>query len=262
MKISCIPTCFTGDISDGKMTLEDWIRMAAQIGLDGTEIYCRQLQAMDPPCLERIADEVERAGLAVSMFTSYEQLAAPEQERARQVASLRQDVDRAVCLRTDIVRVTAGKWPADCTREEALRSAADCLQRSLDYAQERGVRLALEDHPEIGMKVQDFAQILELVGDTRLKVNLDTGTPMRVGDSPVELARLVKERVVHVHAKDRDEQTEDRALGEGRVPFAEIFQVLRSAAFDGWISIEGTGGKGREGIVQGIGHIRELWSRG
>jgi sugar phosphate isomerase/epimerase len=240
------------------MSLSDWIRMAADIGLDGTEIYCRHLKTMDRPFLEQVADEVERAGLQVSMFTSYGQLATPsEEERLRQIASLRDDVDRAVLLRTDIVRMTAGKWPTECTREEALRSAADCLKRSLDYAEENGVRLALEDHPQVGTSVKDFVEILALVDDHRLRVNLDTGNPMRAGDSPVELTGLVKERVVHVHAKDRTQQIEDMVMGEGCVPFAEIFTILKSADFDGWISLEGGGTK--EGIVKGIRYVRELW---
>ena len=119
--------------------------------------------------------------------------------------------------------------------------------------------LALEDHPQIGTGVEDFTEIFSLVDDNRLKVNLDTGNPMTAGDSPVELAERVKERVVHVHAKDRGQQLEDRVIGEGCVPFAEIFKILKSANFDGWISLEGGGAKGRQGIVEGMRTVRALW---
>ncbi len=261
MKVSCIPICFFDDIiRTGKMSLSEWIKMAADIGLDGIEVYRPYLKTTEHSFLEKLADEINRAGLEISMFTSYGQLASPsEKERLKQIESLRGDVDAAVILRTNIVRVTAGSWPQDCNQEEALGNVADCLKRSLDYAEEKGVMLALEDHPQIGTSVEDFTKILALVNDNRLKVNLDTSNPMESGDSAVELAEIVKERVIHVHASDRDEQLEHQVVGEGCVPFAEIFKILKSANFDGWISLEAGGTKGREGIVEGMRYVREVW---
>ena len=261
MKVSCIPICFFDDIvHTGKMSLGEWIRMAADIGLDGIEVYRPFLKTTEQKSLEKLADEMRQARLEASMYTSYGELACPsERERLEQIESLRDDVNAAVALRTNIVRVTAGNWRQDCDREEALSNVADCLKRSLDYAEEKGVMLALEDHPQIGTSVADFVEILALVNDNRLKVNLDTSNPMESGDSAVELARIVKERVVHVHASDRDEQLEHQVVGEGCVPFAEIFEVLKSANFDGWISLEAGGTKGKQGIVEGMRHVRNLW---
>ena len=155
--------------------------------------------------------------------------------------------------------MTAGSWPKDCSREEALRNVADCLKRSLDYAEQNGVMLALEDHPQIGTSIQDFTHILSLVNDNRLKVNLDTSNPMESGETAVPLVEIVKESVVHVHASDRSQALEHQVVGEGCVPFAEIFKILKLADFDGWISLEAGGSKGREGIVEGMGYVRRVW---
>lgn len=165
----------------------------------------------------------------------------------------------AVLLRTSIVRVTAGSWPKNVGRDQALGFVADCLKRSLDYAEEKGVMLALEDHAEIGTAIEDFTGILDLVNDERLKVNLDTSNPLRSNDSPVELAQRVKHRVVHVHASDVDDGLAHAVAGEGRVPFREIFTVLRSAGFDGWVSLEAGGERGKHGIAQGLKYIKEVW---
>ncbi len=261
MKVSCIPICFFEDIiHTGKMPLSDWINMAAEVGLDGIEFYRPYLKNTERTLLEKTSDEIRQAGLEVSMFTSYGELAAPSEEgKLKQIESLREDVDIAVIFGTDIVRVTSGSWPPDCSREDALRNVADCLRRSLDYAEEKGVMLALEDHPQIGMSVKDFAEILSLVDDKRLKVNLDTSNPMVSGDSAVELAEIVKESVVHVHASDRDQDLEHQVVGEGCVPFDEIFKILKSAGFDSWISLEAGGTKGRQGIVDGIKYVKEVW---
>jgi sugar phosphate isomerase/epimerase len=101
--------------------------------------------------------------------------------------------------------------------------------------------------------------MFDLVDDERLKVNFDTSNPLVEGDDPVELARLVAEKVVHVHASDRYEDLEHCVAGEGCVPFPEIFQVLKAAGFDGWISLEAGGTRGEEGVVEGIRHVKEVW---
>ncbi len=262
MRLSCIPICYFDDIiNTGRMPLSEWITMAADMGLDGIELYRPYLKSTEPSAVEQLADEVHQAGLDVSMFTSYGELASPsEDERLEWLASIRGDVDMAVAFRTSIVRVTAGStWPQECTREEALRNVAECLKRSLDYAEEKGVALALEDHPEIGTRVEDFTKILALVDDDRLKVNLDTSNPMEAGDSPVALTEIVKDRVVHVHVSDRDAQLEHQVIGEGCVPFPEIFAVLKSAHYDGWLSLEAGGTRGKQGIVDGIRYVKQTW---
>jgi sugar phosphate isomerase/epimerase len=82
---------------------------------------------------------------------------------------------------------------------------------------------------------------------------------MESGESAVELAPLVKDRVVHVHASDRNEQLEHQVVGEGCVQFEKVFRTLKSAGFDGWVSLEAGGTKGKAGIVQGLNHVKRLW---
>jgi sugar phosphate isomerase/epimerase len=48
-------------------------------------------------------------------------------------------------------------------------------------------------------------------------------------------------------------------VGEGVVDFPSIFAVLRTAGYDGWLSLEAGGPKGREGIQRGIAYVRETW---
>lgn len=102
-------------------------------------------------------------------------------------------------------------------------------------------------------------RILELVDDERLKVNLDTSNPMEAGDDPVELAKLVKTRVVHVHLSDRSANLQHQVAGEGVVDFVSILHILREAGYDGWLSLEAGGRKGQDVIHQSLNFIREVW---
>lgn len=244
------------------MMLGDWVQMALELDLDGIEMYKPYLREYEQnvDSMSRISDMIHTAGLGVSMFTSYADLSIPESaERDRQIASIRWDVDAAVIFQTNIIRLTAGGWREGQIAEETLRLVAKGLKISLDYAEEKGVMLALEDHPVVGTKITDFMRILELVNDERLKINLDTSNPMESGDNAIELAKLVKERVVHLHVSDRSPDLQHQVAGEGAVDFISIFHILKNAGYDGWLSLEAGGRKGKEAILQALDFIRKAW---
>jgi len=264
MKLSCIPTCFFNDLINTRaMSLSDWVQMACRLDLDGIEVYKLYIKEdeRDKDSMSRISDMIHSSGLEVSMFTSYADLSMPESaERREQLASIRWDIDSANIFKTNIVRLTAGKWREGQTVDETLKLVAKGLKESLDYAEEKGVMLALEDHPEIGTKIADFIRILELVDDDRLKVNLDTSNPMESGDSSVELAKLVKSRIVHVHLSDRNKDLHHQVVGEGVVDFISVFRILKEVSYDGWLSLETGGRKGEDVIRQAIDFIKNAWS--
>jgi sugar phosphate isomerase/epimerase len=171
-------------------------------------------------------------------------------------------VDAALVFGTDIVRVVSGAWPKDVPRDDALMQVARALRPCLDYARERKVRLALEDHPEIGLRIGDFLGVLLRVGRDDLKVNLDTSNPMAGGDNAVDLVRIVKDRVVHVHASDRNAKLEHVIVGQGLVEFEEIFHILKcEASYDGWISAEAGGRPTESDIRASLDFLRRAWEQ-
>jgi sugar phosphate isomerase/epimerase len=263
MKLSCIPICFFDDLINTRtMSLGNWVQMARKLDLDGIEMYKPYLgeDQRDRDSMFRISDMIHSAGIEVSMFTSYADFSQPEPvEIERQMASIRWDVDAAVIFRTKIVRLTAGRWSVGQGIKDTLRLVAKGLKVSLDYAEDKGIMLALEDHPEVGTRIADFMRILELVDDERLKVNLDTSNPMESNDDPVELAKLVKSRIVHVHLSDRSADLQHQAAGEGVVDFVSILHILKEAGYDGWLSLEAGGRKGQDAIRQSLDFIREIW---
>lgn len=243
------------------MSIEDWIRMASELGLDGIEMYEPYLTSWDEDYLARLSDAVHKAGLEISMFTSYANFSSPDPAiRAEQVSNVKRAADTALAFRTNIVRMTAGSWIEGISRDGILSNIASGLRECLNYAESLDVVLALEDHPEVGTRIADFVRILELVDDNRLKVNLDTSNPMVSGDNAVQLAELVNDRTVHVHASDRDKDLKHTVEGEGVVDFPGIFRILKRAGFDGWISLESGGNKGKEGIRQGMEYVKRTWA--
>jgi len=236
--------------------------MAAELSLDGIEMYEPYLDSWDTSHMEKLADSVYDVGLQISMFTSYCNFSSPDMiKREQETAHVKQAVDAAVVFRTNIVRVTAGSWIDGLSQGEVLQNIADGLKGCLDYAEEKRVVLALEDHPVVGTKISDFVKILDLVDDERLKVNLDTSNPMVSGDNSVDLARLVADRIVHLHASDRLKNHQHCLEGTGEVDFPGVFRVLKSAGYDGWVSLEAGGENKKEDIRRGIEYIRQTWNK-
>lgn len=257
MKFSCVPLNFYRQIGyDKTMSNEDWIAMAAELGLDGTEIYEPFLKDLDDSGLARLADVVKDAGLEVSMFTSEPHLCNPE-GREEGLAHIRRAVDCALIFRTNVVRVVSGHGSKGLDLEVVLQSIADALKASLDYAQEKRVMLAFEDHWGVGTNVRDFTKILALVDDDRLKVNLDTAN---VGSQDiVTLTRLVVDRVVHTHCSELLDNKHGVVIGKGEVDFKGIFTILKEHDYSGWISLEALTGD-KEDLQFSVDHIKSVWN--
>jgi len=267
MKMSCIPVCFFGAILREKtMSREDWVRLAVEVGLDGTEIYETFVSGLDASAKQAYVDFIHDAGLEVSMFSLENNFANPA-EWGPPTQQIRDAVDSAVLFRTSIVRVCAGmphsreegEYIRNTPREEVVKNCADGLRGCLDYAGEKQVMLALEDHPVVGWDVEEFMKILELVDDERLKVNLDTSNVHP--DTVVDLARRSADRVVHLHVKDRLDNNHSIVMGtdEGEVDFTGIFRCLKDVGFDGWMSLETLGG-GKKELQLAIENIRNAWN--
>jgi len=256
MKFSCIPLNFGRAIGHDKtMSYEDWIEMAVEFGLDGVEIYEPWVKDLDESGLAALADFVHGKGLEASMLTSESHLCNPEW-RDSQVDYIKKAVDWALIFDTDIVRVVSGHGSQGLEHDVVLQSIADGLKACLDYAEEKGVVLAFEDHWGVGTNVKDFMRILELVGDDRLKVNLDTAN---VGSRDiVELTGLVKDRVVHTHCSELLNNKHGVVIGKGEVDFKGIFTILKGNNYDGWVSLEALAG-GKEDLRFSVDFIKETW---
>ena len=267
MKMSCIPICFFRKMLEGEMSLLDWLDMAAEVGLDGIEMYDRYLDSFEPDYLKQVSEDCRQRGLEISMLTGYGDLArpgdaqtAPGASRADAIAEVKRNVDAALILGTDIVRVVGGMWPEGIEPDAVLTNVAEGLRECLSYATPKGVLLGFEDHPDVGTKISDFIEIIRRTDSEDLKVNLDTSNPLVSKDDSVELTELVKDRVIHVHVSDRHADLEHAVVGEGVVEFPRIFSILKAAGFDGWLSMESGGSRGKQGIIDGLEYTKTTWA--
>ena len=258
MKIGVITDCF-------KKTHKEGIEIASKLGLNGVQIYATtgefspELSSEKKEGYKRILKE---NGLVVSALCGdmggygFEK----EEDNADRIEKTKDIIDLAVEFGTKVVTTHIGVIPEDKTNARygvMLKALTECGI----YAKEKGVMLAIETGPE---KAKTLLAFLE---DTKggVGVNLDPANFVMVtGQDPVEAVYLLKDYVVHTHAKDgimldpeQDptdvyhafavggvdalnacEGFKEVPLGEGSVDWDKYLKALKDVGYDGFLTIE------------------------
>lgn len=145
---------------------------------------------------------------------------------------------------------------SDGTRELELEpehwsKLVNTLRYVADYAADRSVQLALEIHQGPTRNGAEVLKLLEAVNHSNVGVNYDTGNIYYFNDGidPADDIKHIAEKVIHIHLKDTtggEGEWEFCALGEGRVNFPKIIEVLQSVGFRGPYSLEIEGKHGED----------------
>jgi len=261
-----------------------WIRSAAALGADGVEHYDGFFRSFDAADVDPVMAAMAETGQTSSMLCFSPDFTHPDAaERARQVARQHAAIDLAVRLGTRFCRTLSGQNRPGLTREDGVARTVECLQRSLEYADRRGVILCLENHYKDGTwRYAEFAQpedifleLLDRVDSPRLGVQYDPSNALVGGYDPIGFLRKVIARVVTMHASDRyladgatfealrqadgtvgyAEQLRHGETGRGMIDYPAIFRILAGARFSGWISVE-DGMNGLDELQRSVAFLR------
>ena len=258
MKIGVITDCF-------KKTHKEGIETAAGLGLQGVQIYATTGD-FSPTLTQEEKEEYKRLLKEKSLVVSalcgdmggygFERA----EDNAERVEKTKAIVDLAVEFGASVVTTHIGVIPEDKTEsryEVMLKALTECGL----YAKEKGVTLAIETGPEKAKTLLSFLK------DTQggVGVNLDPANFVMVtGQDPVEAVYLLKDYIVHTHAKDgvmldknqnptdvyhafavggvdalnACEGFQELPLGDGAVDWDNYLKALKDIGFDGFLTIE------------------------
>lgn len=258
MKIGVITDCFKKNAADG-------IKSAAALGLEGVQIYATTGE-FSPELSDEKKQEYRNllldGGLVVSALCGdmggygFE----IEKDNAERIEKTQKIVDLAVEFDCKVVTTHIGVIPEDKT-EPRYSVMLNALTECGLYAKQKGVTLAIETGPETAKTLLAFLK------DTKggVGVNLDPANFVMVtGQDPVEAVYLLKDYIVHTHAKDgvklSSEQTpteiyhafavggvdalnacksfREVPLGEGAVDWAAYISALKEIGYNGFLTIE------------------------
>jgi sugar phosphate isomerase/epimerase len=270
VQLSCLPVSLYPALASGRMSLAEWFRMAARLGLDGADLSVAHLTSREPAFLRDLQRAAADAGISLAMVVTYSDFTHPDPRyRAQQVDELRTWVDVAARLGATFLRVTAGQAHPDVAEPDGLQWAVEGLTACLAEARSAGVRLVYENHKRGSTWQRDdftqpAARFLEVVRRTRgtgLEVLFDTANCLALQDDPSAVLEQVLDRVGAVHVSDiaRRGAFEPTVIGTGAAPLRSLVERLQQGGFDGWISIEEASRTGEQGFREGVEFTDRMW---
>ncbi len=257
MKIGVIPDCFRLPIKEG-------IKKAAELQIEGIQPYAT-MGPLDPKNLSHTGRQdfkhfVENLGLTISAivgdfggsgFTDPKTIEW-RIERTKEVIDLA--VDLEVTIVTTHITTHIGTPPEDINAS-FWKTMCPSLSEVGTYAANKGIRLATETGPE---PTELLKELLDSIGNPGLKVNYDPANLVMVaGDDPVRGVYVLKDYIVHTHAKDGiklpDEDGKKRwkemPLGQGKVNFPAYLKALQEIGYRGFYTIEREVGENPEADI-------------
>lgn len=266
-KIAAFPKAYMDALCvDGSMTLEEWIKLAATLQIDGLEFYSGFLELENSQHWKSFRHIVEDHGMSIPMLCCSPDFTHPDKKfRLDQVELEKKWIDLTYALGGHFCRVLSGQKRPELSREEGIQYTVECIEACLPYAEERGIHLVIENHykdnywtyPEFAQMSDVFSEIVNRITNPYFGVNYDPSNTILAGEDPIDLLEKIKARVLTMHASDRylaegtieDLRQQENSvgyasmlrhgeIGKGLNDYDRIFGILKSAGFDGWISIE------------------------
>jgi inosose dehydratase len=134
--------------------------------------------------------------------------------------------------------------PAAPTRDDYDASsgrAAGFYRAVAERGRGMGVTVCLHPHSHHGSLLEtaeEYARMLDATADSGLMFNPDAGHIARSGMDVLACFAAHRDRIAYVHIKDVDAEGAWQPLGQGIIPWRELFGLLRETGYEGWITAE------------------------
>ncbi|MBA7629781.1 Inosose dehydratase [subsurface metagenome] len=222
--------------------IEPWVHWGRELLSEGG--FYQSVSLLDDPY--RMKRACEKAGVKLSGLSSHTALCKPEVS----TEYLKQAIRFAAECGAPVVNTDEGPKPAWTTEEEDHVLMRYVLTEAAAIAEGRGILIGLEPHQQYSKSPDGLERIYKLVDSPAIGINFDTGNSYLCGHDPIEWLQRVKDRLVHLHAKDISvQQSEDKrgkvtgtpagcACGEGVIDWKKVIEVCKDAPRDIVLSVE------------------------
>jgi len=220
-------------------------RLLHELGYAGAELMARAPRELDAAQLRSLAADFNLALVGVSTGQlrkedSLQLCQLDEAERTRAVARTKEVIDFAQEIGAPQINIGTlrGHLPNSESREVAREAAAASLNELLDYAQPRGIGIALEPQNRfISNWLNSVGETLEWMArfsQPNLSLLFDAYHAL-FEEAPVYAALIhAFPRVSHAQVADSNRL----APGGGQVHFGELLRVLAALGYRGHVSVE------------------------
>ncbi|MBN2131829.1 MAG: sugar phosphate isomerase/epimerase [Sedimentisphaerales bacterium] len=194
----------------------------------------------------RIKRLCEKAGVKISGLSAHTPLCKPDISGNY----LKQAIRFAAECGAPVVNTDEGPKPSWTTEDEDFVLMRYVLAEAAAFAENRGVLIGLEPHQQYSQTPEGLDRIYNLVDSPAIGINFDTGNSYLCGHDPLVWLEHVKDRLVHLHAKDISiQQSEDErgkvtgtpagcACGEGVNDWQKVVEICKTVDRDIVFSVE------------------------
>lgn len=206
--------------------------------------YFHSVSMWDDPL--RLRRACEMAGVKLSGLSAHCPLCKPEVS----TEYLKQAIRFAAEAGAPVINSDEGPKPKWTTEDEDHVLMRYVLKEASLLAEPRGILIGLEPHQQYSKHPDGLDRIYRLVDSPAIGINFDTGNSYLCGHDPYEWLERVKDRLVHLHAKDISVQQSGAergkvtgtpvgcACGEGVIDWKRVVDICKTAPRDIVFSVE------------------------
>ncbi len=186
----------------------------------------------------------ESYGIRPATICAHAALLEPSNPGKYQTAEIMKAIKMAAAIGVKEVVTTEtdprSDWAKNLSYDQMIFTIAEKLYTPVQMAADYGVHLLLEPHGPITDSIKGLQDVFDMLGNPEsLGVNLDTGNSWLGGADPVEMARVFKDKIHHIHWKDLPEEWVPKrgtefgcgfstiALGDGVIDIKGVCEVLK-----------------------------------
>jgi D-psicose/D-tagatose/L-ribulose 3-epimerase len=243
MKFGFNMLLWTGHVTEEHLPL---IKALKKAGYDGIEI---PLFEGTPDHYARLGEQVAKLSLEVTTVSvlgaGHNSVSGNAAERKAALARAKWAVDCTAALGAPILagpmHSEIGAFSGNGATAQERRHGISFHRAAGDYAGKIGVRFAVEALNRFECyflnTMDQLASYLDEVDHPSVKAMYDTFHSNIEEKDPVAAIKTIKRHLIHVHISENDRGTP----GRGHVPWAETYRALKTAKYDGWLTIEAFG---------------------
>lgn len=150
-------------------------------------------------------------------------------------------IDLAQKLNCKFIRVFGNDIPNKNKEEEIIKQIASSLNELGNYAKGKGVTVLVETHGAFSTG-DAMLKLLQHISSKEVEVLWDvTNAYVDFGEPPEVTFNKLSSHIKHTHLKDakgKHPNAELCMIGKGDLSFGQMINLLKTAGYDGWLSLE------------------------
>jgi sugar phosphate isomerase/epimerase len=250
----CCAYSYDHALRKGTMTMEDFIRKAVELRLDGVDMTAYYLKSTDPGYLDRLRHLAYKNAMPFSgSACGVSMVQADPSKRTQSLTEIKKWVDVTDRLGASHLRVFAGELPSGATLQQGVDWTVETMKAATDYSGKKGIMLGLEDHNGVTQRADVCLEIMHRVNSPYAGINLDVTNfiPTPTQDVYAQIAACIP-YATNTHIRDQFE------YNKSPVDLDRVWKLFANAGFKGYMSAEYEGPDSDTGVPKLVAQIRTL----